>query len=231
LLRLAQAEVDTADASIRAALAATATDTVGRCRLLPAAVEVALAAGDLPSAEAWSDELTAAAERYGTARLVADARHARGAVLLHGAPATAVPVLREALRAFQELDAVYDLARVRLLLAHAGEQLDDTDSAALERDAAASLFARLGIGVAPHGGGAGRPSHHRDPAGLTRREREILGLVAEGRSNQEIATELVLSIRTVERHLATTYQKLGVHGRSARAAAVSHALRTGIVDT
>jgi DNA-binding NarL/FixJ family response regulator len=140
-----------------------------------------------------------------------------------------VPVLREALRAFQELDAVYDLARVRLLLARAGEQLGDTDAAALERDAATSLLARLGIGGAPHGGGAGRPPHHRDPAGLTRREREILGLVAEGRSNQEIATELVLSIRTVERHLATIYQKLGVHGRSARAAAVSHALRTGIV--
>jgi DNA-binding NarL/FixJ family response regulator len=39
----------------------------------------------------------------------------------------------------------------------------------------------------------------------------------------------VLSVRTVERHLATVYTKLGVGGRSARAAAVSHALREGLL--
>jgi DNA-binding NarL/FixJ family response regulator len=68
-----------------------------------------------------------------------------------------------------------------------------------------------------------------DPVGLTRREREVLAQVATGRSNQEIADELVLSVRTIERHLATVYQKLGVSGRSARAAAVSHALRAGML--
>ncbi len=52
-------------------------------------------------------------------------------------------------------------------------------------------------------------------------------MVSTGMSNQDIASELVLSVRTVERHLATVYQKLGLQGRSARAAAVSYVLRQG----
>lgn len=64
---------------------------------------------------------------------------------------------------------------------------------------------------------------------LTQRETQVLAKVATGKTNQQIADELVLSIRTVERHLATVYEKLGMHGRSARAAAVSYALREGIL--
>jgi DNA-binding NarL/FixJ family response regulator len=64
--------------------------------------------------------------------------------------------------------------------------------------------------------------------GLTEREHEVLTLATLGLSNGEIAAELVLSVRTVERHLATIYQKLGVRGRNARAAAVSLAFRGGV---
>lgn len=66
---------------------------------------------------------------------------------------------------------------------------------------------------------------------MTEREAEVLSLVAAGRTNQQIAAELVLSVRTVERHLATVYQKLGVSGRSARAAAVSFAHREGLLTS
>lgn len=59
---------------------------------------------------------------------------------------------------------------------------------------------------------------------LTSREQDILRLVAAGRSNQEIADELVLSIRTVERHLYNVYNKIGASGKSARAAAAAYAL-------
>jgi pimeloyl-ACP methyl ester carboxylesterase/DNA-binding CsgD family transcriptional regulator len=63
-------------------------------------------------------------------------------------------------------------------------------------------------------------------AGLSAREREVLGLAADGLGNEEIATALHLSVRTVERHLHNVYAKLGVGGRSARAAAVARFART-----
>jgi non-specific serine/threonine protein kinase len=65
--------------------------------------------------------------------------------------------------------------------------------------------------------------------GLSARELEVLRLVAGGRSNAEIAAELVLSVRTVERHLASIYGKLGAEGRSARALAVAHGLGSGVL--
>ena len=65
-------------------------------------------------------------------------------------------------------------------------------------------------------------------AGLTSREAEILRLLAAGRSNQEIADALYLSVRTVERHLSNAYLKIGISGRNARAAAVAYGLTSGL---
>ena len=56
------------------------------------------------------------------------------------------------------------------------------------------------------------------PDGLTEREVEVLRLVAGGQTNKEIAGELVLSVRTVERHIGNIYKKIGARGRADAAA-------------
>lgn len=63
------------------------------------------------------------------------------------------------------------------------------------------------------------------PDGLTAREAEVLGLVAGGRTNRRIAAELVLSVSTVQRHVANVYAKIGAHGR---AEATAYALSKGL---
>jgi DNA-binding CsgD family transcriptional regulator len=66
------------------------------------------------------------------------------------------------------------------------------------------------------------------PDGLTAREAEVLGLLAAGKTNKQIAAELFLSVSTVQRHVANTYAKIGAHGR---AEATAYALRKGIAWT
>jgi DNA-binding NarL/FixJ family response regulator len=70
-----------------------------------------------------------------------------------------------------------------------------------------------------------------NPAGLSAREVDVLALIAQGRSNQEIADELFLSVRTVERHISTIYEKLGAHGKAARAMATAYALKNGLTSS
>jgi DNA-binding NarL/FixJ family response regulator len=225
LVRLAQGRVEVAVASIRAALAAETPDRLARARLCVAAVEIALAAGDPKGAGNAADELEAVAAAYGSSGLEAASRQARGAVLLaDGQPADALRVLRSACRRWQELEAPYDAARARLLLAQAYRALGDEDATALELDAAQRVFDQLGATLDGR-----RVARLRGqsvlPGGLTRREAEVLGLVAVGKSNREIATELFLSDKTVARHLANIFAKLDLSSRTAAAAyAFEHGL-------
>jgi ATP/maltotriose-dependent transcriptional regulator MalT len=219
LLRLAQGRRQAAASGIARALEA-AEQPLARARLLPAAVQIALAADDVPRARRSADELAAIASRYGTLGLRAEADAACGTVsLAEGAAVPAVARLQAAVRAFQELRMPYQEACARLLLGAGHRALGRAEDGALEEQAARAELERLGAGPPPRPG----PDAARAD-GLSGREAEVLALVADGRSNQEIADELVLSVRTVERHLATVYQKLGFHGRSARAAAVRYVL-------
>jgi non-specific serine/threonine protein kinase len=76
--------------------------------------------------------------------------------------------------------------------------------------------------------GADRPAIPGSPDGLSQRELEVLRLLASGRSNAEIAAELVLSVRTVEKHVANIYAKIGARGR---ADAATYALRQGLLPS
>jgi DNA-binding NarL/FixJ family response regulator len=76
--------------------------------------------------------------------------------------------------------------------------------------------------------GSRRPASSATSAGLSEREVEVLRLLAGGRSNAEIAAELVLSVRTVEKHVANIYAKIGARGR---ADAATYALRHGLLPT
>ncbi len=227
LLRLAQGRTATASASIRAALTAVTHDRLGRARLCAAQVEIALADGDAETAGRACDELTRTASTYGSSGLEAAALQARGAVCLAGGRAeAALPTLRAACRRWRELDAPYDAARVRLLLAVAYQALGDADAAARELDAAEVVFVRLGATL-DAGGIAARRGRAALPGGLTGREAEVLALVAAGRSNREIAASLVLSPKTVARHLSNIFAKLGVSSRTQAAAyAFEHGLAT-----
>ncbi len=231
LLQLARGRRATAAAEIHRALAAVGSNPLTRSRLLPAAVEIATAGGDLEAARAATAELETIGEggggaaTYGTAGLATQASRAAGAVALaEGRADEALVRLRDALSQSRRAQMPYDAALTQLSIAAALEQLDQREAAVRERAAAESELARLGAADP----GSSFASHRRARAdGLTPREAEVLGLLADGLTNQQIADRLVLSIRTVERHLATVYRKLGLQGRSARAAAVRYALTSG----
>jgi DNA-binding NarL/FixJ family response regulator len=68
-------------------------------------------------------------------------------------------------------------------------------------------------------------------AGLTRRELEVIEFVAAGKTNREIANELFLSVRTVDRHLSRIFEKLGVNSRAAAASQFERARADGGTKT
>jgi DNA-binding NarL/FixJ family response regulator len=226
LARLAAGDGPAAAAGVRVAVNATAPGGLRRASLLPATVEVMLATGDDEGARAACRELADAAARYGTDALGAMAAGARGAVALAaGDAAVAVAALRDARQTWEELGAPYEAARAQALAALAARALGDKVSAALGLDAARAALA--GLGAAPavawiDAAGGRTPAR---PHGLTAREEEVLRLVAEGRTNREVAAALVISERTVARHLQNIFAKLRVPSRAAAAAyAVAHGL-------
>jgi ATP/maltotriose-dependent transcriptional regulator MalT len=222
-LRLAQGNNEVALAAIRRA-SAEITEPLKRAALLPAYVEIALDAGEVEEASTACEELQALAGRYESAMLAAMVAHSRGAVeLAHGDAHAALVALREAHRIWLELDAPYEVARTRALLARACSELGDEEAARLELEAACAIFRQLG---ATPDLARIEPPGDRDSHGLSARELEVLRLVAAGRSNREIAGELVISEHTVARHVQNIYAKLDL---SSRAAATAFAFEHDLV--
>ena len=145
MVRLAEGKLDAAATMINRALADESWDRLARARLLPAQVEIAVAANDLETARSAADDLEAIAEAYGTLALQASAACARGALqLAQGDTKAACESLRSGWRFWQEVDAPYDVARARVLLAAAYRDEGDAEAATLELRAAVSTFERLG---------------------------------------------------------------------------------------
>jgi class 3 adenylate cyclase len=145
LLQLAQGRSDAALASIQAALEGGPKARLWRARLLPALVEIALEAGEIPPAEAAAQELIAIAQDFGSPALHAAAHGARGTVLLaKGEAGEALRDLGRARTHWQEVEAPYEVARTRVDLAAAHRAQGDVENARLEIKAARSAFQRLG---------------------------------------------------------------------------------------
>jgi DNA-binding CsgD family transcriptional regulator len=229
LLRLRQGQLDAARAAVTRVLE-EADDPAVRAAVLPAAVEVALAANQTSEARAAVGELAAIAVRMDSLLLHAAADQASGAVLLaEGDARDACLDLRRARTTWQDLEAPYEAARSRVLLGLAYQELGDTDAATLEHEAARWVFDTLGAApdLALLDQAMGRPEPAgKAKAGLSTREIEVLALVVAGRTNREIARALTVSEHTVRRHVQNIFAKIGV---SSRAAATAFALRHDLV--
>jgi DNA-binding CsgD family transcriptional regulator len=227
LLRLAQGREAVAAAAIRRAVA-EATEDRYQARVLPAAVQILLAVGDVPGATRAAAELSRIADQYDIPALRAVSAYAEGALrLAEGSADHAAPPLRRAFQLWRKLDVPYEAARARVQIALACRALGDEDSAAMELDAARQVFVELGavpdvaaVDALAHGSAVSAPA-----GGLSPRELDVVRLVAAGRTNQAIAAELYLSEKTVARHMSNIFVKLGVNSRTAAAAyAFEHGL-------
>jgi DNA-binding CsgD family transcriptional regulator len=151
--------------------------------------------------------------------LQAVSAQATGAVLLaEGDARAALTELRHARQMWQELDAPYEAARVRVLTGLACRQLGDSDTAEMELDAARWVFQQLEAApdLARVDDLCGTSS--KAVSGLTGRELQVLRLIATGKSNRAIAADLVISEHTVARHVQNIFAKLGLRSRTAAAA-------------
>lgn len=181
-------------------------------------VRAALAGGDIGAAQRAADDIAVIGDAMPSSPLRASSLLATGRIAAAQGDATAaVALLEDAADLFDAAGAAYDAAQARLDLASALLAAGHDRRAAKQRlrahDALRALGARL----------------PEDTAGeLSPREAEVMRLVARGMSNDDIAQQLVLSVRTVERHIANVYDKIGASGRTARAIATAWAHTHGI---
>jgi DNA-binding CsgD family transcriptional regulator len=228
LVQHARGQHEAACAALRLALADRSRAGFPRAQLLAAQVDIALAAGDRGAASSAAKELSALAERVDTPALQAAAAKATGAVrLAEGDAAGSVTRLRRAVTTWQNIGAPYEAALARLLVAEAAREVGDEEGARLELEVASSVFRRLGASADEARAKQLLGATKVDQGGLTAREVEVLRLVAKGKTNKEVAAELVISDHTVARHLNNIFAKLAV---TTRAAATAYAYTHDLVE-
>ena len=223
-LRRAQGEHRAAVALVRRGLRELGPDSIRGSELLELLVRIELAAGDLAAAQAAADRLTALADASDSDELQATAAIARGRVAAASGNDSALGQFETALRLLVSLPRPLAIAQVRLEIARL-LAADDPEDAGTEARAALDVLVRLGAQVEAAAArsllaGLARPDTPpggRSPGGrldLSAREAEIAELVAAGLTNRAIAERLVLSVRTVENHIARSLGKLGLTNRT-----------------
>jgi DNA-binding CsgD family transcriptional regulator len=214
------------------------SDLSGRVGGLDLLIRIAVTMSDGSLAGRCLEEFEQATEALGTDPYRARLFHLRGVI------AAAVGNLTEAQSHFEDAIDLFEVCRVpfesarsRLELARILSNGDRRFGAIAECRTALASFERLGArrfvieatdllrSISIDRDGV-RSNERRYP-GLSQRESEILGLISQGRTNSQIAEELFISIRTVERHVSTIYQKVGAEGKAARAIATAFALEHG----
>jgi DNA-binding CsgD family transcriptional regulator len=222
-----------AAATVRRRLASVGEDRLESALLLESLGDAAIDQGDHGAAVTRGRQLTELGETSGCLAAAARGRRLWGRALAAGGQVgQARAHLEAALSEFVRLGMPWEVARTRLLCARAAATGDPEVAIAESRlalaafealgasgdaDAAAAFLRELGIKAARVG--------PRGPEALTRREREVLSLLAEGLSNPEIAERLFLSRKTVEHHVASVLAKLGVRSRALAAAEAVRRLR------
>ena len=219
LLRLAQGEINAAATSIRGVLLDTRTQAA-RARMLAAAVDILLAAGDLEHARATATELSTIASGIGASLLNAASAQATGAVLLaEGDVEGAATLLCQASEIWRDLGMPYEEGHTCLLMAGVCERRGDHEGRRLDVEAARRLFKQLNAEwcLARI---AEQPKQPTSEAvgSISEREAQVLRLIASGKTNRAIAEELFISEKTVARHVSNIFDKLGVSSRSAATA-------------
>ena len=207
------------------------TNRTQRATALELAVRAKSAAGDAEGARAHLDELKSVAHAVPTSPLRAAASFCDGVVAAAaGDHESAAVAFEDAVALFAASDAPYELGRARTELARSLALLGRRDLARREASAALVVLERTGASMLQKGAREvldGLTEESRRPAGpLTGRERQVLGLVARGMRDGDIANALSLSQHTVHRHVSNIYSKLGC---STRAAAVAKATGLGML--
>lgn len=230
LLRLAQGDLSSAAAAIRRVESEAGRqhgpgEGVQRVEILRPFVEIMLAADDVDSARAAAEELSRLASEMQVPFVEANAAQATGAVHLEGGePELALSFLRKAWTLWQQLDSPFEAARARVLIGRACERLGDEDTSKMHLDAAAAVFEGLGAEPELSRLRAGS-TRNRNVADLSERERQVLALVAAGKTNRQIAADLGISEHTVARHVSNIFNKIDVSSRTAASAfAFEHGL-------
>jgi class 3 adenylate cyclase len=211
LTKLYRDDATGAAACIRDRLSDESLDRLQRGRMLPSAVEIALATGSIVEAQGLAEELEQLADDFGTTLFQAAAKQARGGVeIMQGNPRVALRALERSLRLWQELDAPFEAAQVRVLMGQAYRAVGNEDGAARELRSARVCFDKLGARLDAERTAAALSDAQRTPATPTARVFLFSDVVSSTALLQAIGDEAWR--RLVEWHDRTLRALFSEHG-------------------